>query len=421
MPNNSERYDLSKHLIHFFRNLDLDDDSSPDTPEDWGIGNIAEDVVFSSMFLMRSAIRHGHLWATWSRRNGRRTIYGPNPAICYTEMPTAAFIEASIARQQAGQKISTHALTFQKNEVFALGANPVIYGLNDRSAAIPSGRDGGPRLIDSALLPLKEQYRYVTYNPNANKAIDWTHEREWRWPYTNDINAYQRMLEEVGVANGVKEIPGLDLYSGELSGIGVIVNSNEESQMVLHDILSLIDRRIISPQTYSYILVTDSIGTVSSLRDPEQESLALAAAMIDLTLFITPVPAKDKQIAERVMQLIYEIECGAGVPENGEPGGCWLWMLDNFHEVTRALLNEGRLVVNDHGQYLVQLFEYDDSRSLRQREKMTQELAKRISVEFGVSAGYFSVLGSSDYNGYPFYSSIHQNNCIYYNQNTYGL
>jgi hypothetical protein len=30
-------------------------------------------------------------------------------------------------------------------------------------------------------LPASEQYRYVAYNP-AHGGLDWSHEREWRWP-----------------------------------------------------------------------------------------------------------------------------------------------------------------------------------------------------------------------------------------------
>lgn len=417
---NNERYDLSNRLIHFFRKLDLEDGSSPVTPEDWGMASLAEDTVFSSMFLLRTAIRHGHLWATWSLRKNKRTIYGPHPAICFTEMPTAAFIEASRARKAAGQKISTHALTFQKKEMFSLGANPAIYGLSDRSSILPCG-DRGPRIIEPTLLPLREQYRYITYNPAGPTSIDWTHEREWRWPYVNDIEAFEKLLEEMGIPESVKDIPGLSLYSNDLSGMGVIVNNQEEAKMVLHDILSLVDRRIILPETYSYILVADSIGTVSDLRDPAEERRALDAAIIDLAPFLTPDPARDKRIADRVRQMIVEVENETAAPENGEFGGCWLWIVDNFHEVTRALLNEGRIVINDHGQYLVRLVEFSDSRSLRQREIMTQILAERIRREFNVSAGYFSVLASDDFNAFPNYNDDHSENSIYYNYYNYGL
>ena len=363
----------------------------------------------------------GHLWATWSRRNGRRAIYGPNPAICYTEMPTAAFIETSRSRERLGQKISTFALTFLKDQMFNLGANPVIYGFSDRSAILPTGDDGGPRIIDQAILPLREQYRYVTYSPTGPIAIDWTHEREWRWPYTDDISTYERKSEGYGIVEGVTDIPGLDLYSGELSEMGVIVNSREESKMVLHDILSLYDRHVIGTNTYSYILATDEFGTIANLRDPKQERAAIDAATIDLRPFITPDPARDKAITRRIREMIREIEGESSGSEVGEFGGCWLWIVDNFHDVTRALLNEGRVSINNHGQYLVNLYEYDDSRSLRQRENMTIELAKRVSSAFGVSAGYFSVLGSDDYNTFPSYNDDHSDSNIHYNWYHYGL
>lgn len=416
---NNERYDLSNRLIHFFRKLDSEDDSAPEIPEDWGFGNIADDTVFSSMFLMRSAIRYGHLWATWSLRKKIRTIYGPYPAICFSEMPTAAFIEASRARQKVGQKISSHALTFLKKEMYSIGANPAIYGLSDRLATLPS--HGEPRMIDSSLLPEREEYRYITYNPTARTAIDWTHEREWRWPCTDDISAFEKEIEEMGIVDGVKDIPGLDLYSSELKDIGVIVNSQDESQMVLHDILSLIDRGIISKKTYSYILITESITEVSSIRDPKQERDAIRAAMIDLAPFTTPEPVRDKKIADRICGMVQDIENKAGNLEDGELGGCWLWLIDNFHEVTRALLYQGKIVVNNDGKYLVELTDYDARRSLRQREEMTKELATLVYNEFGLTAGYFSVLGSQDYNEVPFYNDDHLDNHVFYNWANFGL
>ncbi len=208
---NNRRYDLSQRLIHFFRKFDLFDGSAPHTPEEWGGENFVEDTVFSPMFLLRIAIRHGHLWATWSLRKDVRTIYGPHPAICFTEMPTAAFLEASVVRQKQGQKISSFALTFPKDQMFSLGARPVIYGLSIPHS-LPSGADGGPRTMDPTLLPLHEQYRYVTYSPGGSYRVDWTHEREWRWPYMDSIVEFEATLEAEGIADNVPEIPGLSLF-----------------------------------------------------------------------------------------------------------------------------------------------------------------------------------------------------------------
>ena len=44
------------------------------------------------------AIRNGRLWATWSYRNNAGTIYGSSPAVCFTEMPIAAFLESGELR-----------------------------------------------------------------------------------------------------------------------------------------------------------------------------------------------------------------------------------------------------------------------------------------------------------------------------------
>ncbi len=225
----------------------------------------------------------------------------------------------------------------------------------------------------------------------------------------------------MGIVDGVKDIPGLDLYSSELKDIGVIVNSQDESQMVLHDILSLIDRGIISKKTYSYILITESITEVSSIRDPKQERDAIRAAMIDLAPFTTPEPVRDKKIADRICGMVQDIENKAGNLEDGELGGCWLWLIDNFHEVTRALLYQGKIVVNNDGKYLVELTDYDARRSLRQREEMTKELATLVYNEFGLTAGYFSVLGSQDYNEVPFYNDDHLDNHVFYNWANFGL
>ncbi len=191
--------------------------------------------------------------------------------------------------------------------------------------------------------------------------------------------------------------------------------------MVLHDILLLIDRRIIASDTFEYILASRNIGSVSSIRDIEEEERAIANATIDVSDYLRPQPERDADIAEQVHRILQDVEGSAGEPEEGEPGGCWLWLVDNFHEVTRALLNEGLIDINRDGKYLLFPYEFSDDRSLRQRETMTQEAARRLATEFGVTAGYFSVLLSGDCNQVPSYNDDHLDNHFHYNWWNYGL
>jgi|SRR5271157_4337235 len=419
--NNNRRYDLSERLIHFFRNLDLDDGSAPHVPEHWGWANITESTRYSALFLMRSAIRHGRLWATWAMRNRVRTIYGPHPAICLTDMPTAAFLEASVERQKAGQKISTFALTFPKDQMFDLGARPVIYGLTDDSVVIPNGRDGGPRVIPPEALPLSEQYRYVSYYPSGRWRVDWTHEREWRWSCTGGLREFEAEIEGSGIVDEVRDIPGLDLYSVMLSGIGVIVNTKEDADMVLHDVLALVDRQEIAPNTYEYVLVSDEITSPSAIRDPGAEEEAIAAATIDLSDYLRPQPERDERLEQRVKAIAREVEEAAGDPVFGEQGGCWLWLVDSLHPVTRALMNTDSLVINNEGKYLMFPYAFSDARGLREREEMTLDVARRLREEFDIEAGYYSVLASGDPNGLPYYNDDHLDNKLHYNWWFHGL
>lgn len=89
--NNNNRFDLSNYLIHFFRNVDLDSGSPVMMPEHMGFQNLYEDTLLPAFFMLRAALRNGRLWATQSIRNNQPTIYGPCPAVCFTEMPIAAF------------------------------------------------------------------------------------------------------------------------------------------------------------------------------------------------------------------------------------------------------------------------------------------------------------------------------------------
>jgi hypothetical protein len=415
MALNNIRFDLSEWLIHFFRTIDTEGKSSPVIPENFGFGNIVDGPVLSSLFMLRSAIRHGNLWATWSYRNGVRTIYGPNPAVCFTEMPIAAFLEAGAARKLRGEAMSIFAIVFPKNLLYNLGANPVIYGLDDRSIQVPSGLKGEKRIFDVSILPLREQYRYVTYNPSAAHPIDWTHEREWRWPFSGDLSEMETELKNTGVVSEIDTIPSLNINHKDLKDLGIIVQTRDEAKLVLHDILSLVDSKAIPRNHYKFILCASELPASDKIRDPKEINQVIAKSMIDLSPYFNLSEKIIQDYNKRFSEIASTIEAAHPTVENGENGGTWLWLLDNTHELTRSLLSSGRITVSKEGHYLVHLREFNNMRGLKQRELMTNELASLISKEFNIESGYFSVLNSTDCNELPFYCDDHLDNRMFYN------
>lgn len=415
MTNNTIRFDLSDWLIHFFREIDFESSSSIIYTEHMGWGNVYEDTKYSAIYMLRCAIRNGRLWATWSYRNNARTIYGSSPAVCFTEMPIAAFLESGELRAERGEAMSQFALIFPKNNMFSLGANPVIYGLDDRTNWPPSGKGGGARVMESSMLPDREQYRYVTYNPTSPRPIDWSHEREWRWPYRGDFSHVEKALEEYGMIDNAMDIPGLDFYLQNISGMGVVVKSEDQAMWIVHDILMLIDRNTINRNQYSFVLASDSLPPSINLRSPEAISKAISDSLIDLDPFFSYSKNELKILSDRFSDLVETIEPPSPEKTKEESGGCWLWVLDNTSKIMRALIDCDRIIVSESGKYLVKLHEFDDTVGLRQREEMTQSLAKLFKKEFGIECGYFSVLNSGNPNNVPFYNDDHLDNHMYYN------
>lgn len=246
---NNHRFDLSKQLIHFFRDVNQCSTRPTDFVADFGNNNfVANDSgKWPALFLLRCAVRSQRLWATWSIRSNRRGVFGLRPAVCFSEMPLAAFLEASVQRETAGQAMSGYALTFSRDGMFKLGARPAIYGLSDGAAYPPSSK-AGVRLMKESALPPREQYRYVPTNPgNSDKPIDWLHEREWRWPYSGSMRAYQERLDSIGHIPASSEMPHLDISGPYTKGMGIIVKTEDDAAKLAYDVLTLVDQGTSRP------------------------------------------------------------------------------------------------------------------------------------------------------------------------------
>ncbi|HDZ71890.1 MAG TPA: DUF4427 domain-containing protein [Aurantimonas coralicida] len=371
------------------------------SPENWGPHAIVEDVVVTPLFLLRNALRLQRLWATWSVRRGRRTVYGPHPAVCLTDMPIAAFIEAGKKRAAKGEAMSAFSIVLPKDHVHAAGARPAIYGLSV-DVILPRGDECGSRILPDAVLPEAEQYRYVTLGDYGK--VDWTHEREWRWPCRDEPTDPQ----DIPPLDG-KDVPGLDLT---FPGMGVIVRTQEQAHKILHDILVLNDMH--SSNSYDFILVADSISDLPALRDPGKVRHVLTAASIDLEsiIFVTKT--------DRILWLAKYNKAVSDVsteklPKMGrEIGGCWLWLTDAAHPLTRALVAEGVVHINQDGRYLVDV-PFDKDLPLSVREELARRLAALLRSRHQQSATYHSVLGKFGWDDIPSYSNPPLENRLIFN------
>jgi len=111
-----------------------------------------------------------------------RTVFGPTPAVCFSEQPVYALLKYTQVRPMA----APFGVFVHKSDAFADGALPVIYGI-DGTRELEDGQSGyvmDQRTLDPRELSIDEQYRYVAfalYRFGGQPPIDWTHEREWRW------------------------------------------------------------------------------------------------------------------------------------------------------------------------------------------------------------------------------------------------
>jgi len=349
----------------------------------------------SPFFLLRNAIRYGKLWAGWSHRKGQHTIYGNDSAVCFTDMPIPAFIEAGIARSQKEEAMSPYGLVFRKSKLRRLGAKSAIYGLEETPRIHHD--DHGRRFIDSTQLAPLEQYRFVSHFQTESKNVDWTHEREWRWPLRNG------QLYESDKVLDMDEFEGLDLDDPRLSEIGVIVKNTEQAKKIERDILMKYDRGDVSRRHFSFVLALDEIESISSLKDPEILERILTACRVDIASYLIVPEEVRTEILSAADMIVKEINHTTPLVQARERGGCWLWLTDNTHIVTRAFLTTPHVKISKNGKYLVRINRFDPSRDLRQREEMTQRFAEKLMEKFGVNCGFFSVVNSNNPDDVPFH------------------
>lgn len=419
---NLERFDLSNWLIHFTRPIDTHSNSCPrELPAHWGFEQWIEDTRLSPFFLLRHLLRKRQIYSTWSLRKGRPTIYGPHPVVCFTEMPLAAFLKASRERAKNNENASPYAVVLPKAQAFAAGARPVIYGLSRKAKDKRHG--DGTRRFPESILPEREQYRFVTFSPGKQGWLDWTHEREWRWPnrqasgFTgndefiapSNLDTHKSELLRKWREERQKDrspLDGLCLDNGKFSGIGFIVRTSRQSRLLRHDILRLVDTGRIKSNLFSFVIEADK-QDYRALVEPREAEAAVDRNAIRLEPYYSMSRTDRLRLAKKFMESLKKLTSRAR--PSGRPDGigkCWLWLQDNMHDLTRALLGEGLVTISNGGRYLIEIEHlFPKDLTILDREDLADRVAQRVMEEFAVPAVRFSVMKSRDPDGIPYYVS----------------
>lgn len=211
----------------------------------------------SAFDVLKKILHDGFIHSNWSMRKEKPTIYGPVSAVCFTEMPLYSLVEYAKVRGQVSGYVGDYGIAFKRNELFAAGARPVIYGLSSVPIEVFEDKRGvfQGRMLSENQLPMNEQYRYVLTKLTANsseKNIDWMMEREWRWPLPYD---------KLGV-------PGIPFflskeYADFFSEIYIIVSSDEELKDITNYLRTLYDSKSTNSGLAYNVLAIESAKVVS--------------------------------------------------------------------------------------------------------------------------------------------------------------
>jgi hypothetical protein len=183
-----------------------------------------------------------------------------------------------------------------KSEFFEAGGRPVIYGLSNSNVTYKKNT-ATCRIMTDSVLPLPEQFRYVSYNPSG----------EWRWKVQDRETDFIWGLDGYGYYDA---IPGLPLFTGKenaghFSKLAIIVWKKEELEEVQELMTGLylaesnnygtpFSRSLI--ENSSVIVLEDVVSAVEEGHSDSQTIEGLQADKLSSPVIVTATPENAKEI-----------------------------------------------------------------------------------------------------------------------------
>lgn len=360
--------------------------------EEYGL---AEDA--KAFDVLCKILHDGFIHSSWSYRNYEPSIYGPVSAVCFTEMPLYALVEYAKVRGKRSGYVGNYGVAFRRNELFAAGARPVIYGLSTPFEEHEYSEDEpyqGRLMSEKCGIGINEQYRYVSTSLHKNKGltIDWTHEREWRWPLPMDK----------------LRVPGLPFflskeYSDFFTDVIIIVGTDKEQELLLDYLKNLYDsggRNTGLEYNKSMIAAARvlSLQSVSKLKSVDQKIMKIEDLPIK-QMKLLPSFSVSKRLDRKVRNAVKTAgEIAVETVENylrdnpdfNEDKGAWGFVHVTTSEVsaiTQALIDAGLANAYSDGRYYIKVREYRTS-NLTLLEEGAMAASKYLTKKLGQNFGY---------------------------------
>ncbi len=313
----------------------------------------------SGFAVLKKILHDGFIHSGWAIRNDRPTIYGPVSAVCFSEMPLYALVEYAKVRGKVSGYVGDYAIAFKRNELFAAGARPVIYGLSSKPIEVYADKKGvfQGRMLSEDLLPLNEQYRYVltklSVNPN-NKNIDWMMEREWRWALPYDQLS----------------VPGIPFFLSKeyacfFSEIYIIVSKDEEQDEITNYLRTLYDSKSTNAGIEYNVKAIESAKVVS-LESISKLDIAENIKIESIPFSQIRLPTKYKVTKDEASKILtcfkdaYKIADDAikqyldANPEFDEDKGYWGFVnvtLEGYNKIVEVLREKEKARSYSDGKY----------------------------------------------------------------------
>lgn len=323
--------------------------------------------------------------------------------MCATEMPMYSFAQYARSRSDA-RKVSAYGVAFLKSEFYAAGGRPVIYGLSSDSPRFIEDTSIS-RVFDETVLPRREQYRYVAYNPSkVGKWVDWSHEREWRWVVQGEQQDEVWALDYNGQLGPV---PALPIFKGRLdsrpfSRVCIIVWTHDEAKTIRelltgfylagwNDYDTPFDKALI--EASRIIVLQDVVDLVVTGKDLDAQTIeGLQAANLLKPITLAPAPANAASIVDQAMtkaRIAAKAAVEAFLAEYGNVAGYCGKTRAVTYDVTSPIVQyllkqnkasgpfDGRVVI-DYPK------DYPPSQALDYNEAGCEAACKVLTLELGV-------------------------------------